>query len=150
MLAPRLADAEFLDLYAGAGTIGLEAYSQGCRRVVLVESDRRVADVLRENCLRLDPAGGAVRVLQAPALDAAVRLGQSGERFDLVFLDPPYGGEALAGWDRTGRLAELLRPGGWLILQHGTRDPAPETWSGCRRVRERAYGRTWFTFFEKE
>jgi 16S rRNA (guanine(966)-N(2))-methyltransferase RsmD len=149
ILAARLFEAEFLDLYAGVGTMGLEAYSQGCRRVVLVESERVIVPLLKENCRRLDPTGIALRVQAVSAPAAAARMRQAGERFDLIFLDPPYGGEALGAWEHDGLLAALLQPRGLLILQHGLRDAVPDPWSGLRRVREKTYGKTRFSFFER-
>jgi 16S rRNA (guanine966-N2)-methyltransferase len=149
VLAPRLAGASFLDLYAGAGSVGLEAYSRGCRRVVLVEADRNIAPVLKRNAALLDPTGAEAVVLAADAATAVGKLMARDERFDLIFLDPPYRQEALAVWAVSPELWSLLAPDGWLICQHERRAPLPEEFAGCRRVKEKEYGRTMLTFYER-
>jgi 16S rRNA (guanine966-N2)-methyltransferase len=149
VLAPRLADARFLDLYAGAGSVGLEAYSQGCRRVVLVESDRQISPVLARNAALLDPAGAEVEVLATDAASAVRKLKARDERFDLIFLDPPYREEALAAWAVSPDLTDLLAADGWLICQHERRAPLPEEFAGCRRLKEKEYGRTVLTFYAR-
>jgi 16S rRNA (guanine966-N2)-methyltransferase len=99
-----------LDLYAGSGVLGLEAASRGAVRVVSVERDRRVAEALRGTATRL----GAEQVTVVCA-EARAWLGGSAERFDLVFVDPPY-----AGGELRRVLPEAARhvsPGGWLYAE---------------------------------
>lgn len=150
VLAPRLDGTSFLDLYAGAGSVGLEAFSRGCRRVVLVESDPRVLPVLRQNAALLDPPGRDLLVLSGDAAAAASRLTERGERFEHVFLDPPYQGTELAAWADATTLLPLLAPDGWLICQQDRRDPVRETYGGCRRVKVKEYGRTVLVFYSAE
>ena len=147
VLAPRMFASRFLDLYAGAGSVGLEAYSQGSQRVVLVESDRRILAILRQNALALDPTGQEVQVLPADAATAVRQLEARGERFEFIYLDPPYRSGVFAAWAGTADWAHLLAPHGWVICQHERRDPLPATWAGCRLVREKAYGRTALAFY---
>ena len=101
--APPLAGAHFLDLFAGTGAIGLEAWSRGAAEVLMVEEDPPALDLIRANLARLGHPPG-VRLL---ALDAT-RLGPAAQTFDLVFLDPPYR-SGLAAPALTGLVA-----GGWL------------------------------------
>ena len=81
-------DAIVLDLFAGVGTIGLEAVSRGAREVVMVERDRKIAAMLRFNVEELGCGDRAV-VVEADALGPAA-LAQAPRACDLVFLDPPY------------------------------------------------------------
>jgi 16S rRNA (guanine966-N2)-methyltransferase len=100
-----------LDLFAGAGTLGLEAGSRGARRVVMVESDpvavKSIAQVIDK--LR---AADRVQVVRARAQDWLVR---SQEEFDLVFLDPPFG-QGLIETIMQPVLAHL-KPGGMVYLE---------------------------------
>ena len=148
LLAPVPAHGAFLDLYAGAGSVGLEAYSQGSARVVLVESDPAVGRVLRQNLLRLDPEEQYLELLPRDAHHAVRDLLGQNRKFDVIFLDPPYGPGSIAAWSRAGTLDRLLTPQGFLILQHSRRDSVPESWAGCRRVKERVYGDTSLSFFQ--
>ncbi|MDD5240334.1 MAG: 16S rRNA (guanine(966)-N(2))-methyltransferase RsmD [Sulfuricella sp.] len=74
-----------LDLFAGSGAMGFEALSRGARRVVMVEQDAKVALQLRENATRL----GAAK-LDVITADAMGFLRRQNERFDVIFLDPPF------------------------------------------------------------
>lgn len=78
--------AHCLDLYAGTGALGLEAASRGAASVVLVEQDRVLADQLAENLNKLD--AGEVTLERT---EARHWLQHCTQKFDLVFLDPPFG-----------------------------------------------------------
>ena len=86
-LQPIISGARCLDLYAGTGILGLEAISRGAETAVLIELDTALVAQIRRNIETLD-AGAAVHVEQA---DAQKWLHQNTGRFDLVFLDPPFG-----------------------------------------------------------
>lgn len=85
-LAPILPGARCLDLFAGTGVLGFEAASRGASRVVLVEHDARVAEHLRREAATLGAEQVQVVCADAPSWLIAAR-----ERFDVLFVDPPYG-----------------------------------------------------------
>ena len=94
VLAPRIAGAQFLDLYAGSGAVGIEALSRGAGRVVFVERAHGPLKVLRANLSHLGLKEGAE--VYAGVVSAFLRSGAGGG-FDVVFLDPPYDAEAEYG-----------------------------------------------------
>jgi 16S rRNA (guanine966-N2)-methyltransferase len=145
-LMPSLPGARFLDLFAGAGGVGLEALSRGAERAVLVERDADAAAALRRNVTALRVARQTL-VLPMDAARALNRLAATGERFDLVFLDPPYG---------TGLVEDtLLRLGTGAVItldtivvaQHFTKHAPPERIGGLAAYRARRFGETTLTFF---
>lgn len=140
ILGERIAGARVLDLYAGTGAVGIEAVSRGARSAVLVETD---AAPLRRTVERLG-AGNEVEILDAAAGAALAALDRRGDRFDLVFADPPYA--ASTDPAELDRCARLLAPGGLLVLQQDARRAEP---SGPRieRLDRRSYGRNVFLFF---
>jgi 16S rRNA (guanine966-N2)-methyltransferase len=140
ILAERVPDAQVLDLYAGSGAIGIEALSRGAAHCDFVEHDRRALAAMREN---LDRAGVAdqASVHQADALRYLDRL--VGDRFDLVFLDPPYAGHAILA--PLERVVARLAPGATVVVKHHWRTPIPEP-TGLARWRERRFGETALTF----
>jgi 16S rRNA (guanine(966)-N(2))-methyltransferase RsmD len=145
-LAPRLDGARLLDLFAGAGGVGLEALSRGAAHVTFVEQDPRAVAALRENVDTLG-VGPLARVRRADVLREIPALYRAGERFDLVFLDPPYDAglveqtlEALGG-------GGLLMAEAWVIAQHFTkRAPATEV-GKLAAFRTRRFGETTLTFY---
>jgi 16S rRNA (guanine966-N2)-methyltransferase len=102
-LMPVIDGARCLDLYAGTGALGIEAISRGAGACTFVESDRALARELRENLARLKVDNA--RVVEG---DALATLTGRAEPFDVVFLDPPFGGDL---WDAS---AERLESRGWL------------------------------------
>jgi 16S rRNA (guanine966-N2)-methyltransferase len=81
-------DARVLDLFAGVGTLGLEAVSRGASQVVLIERDRTIASHLQRNIVNLRCAERAVAI-QADAL-GPIAIERAPAPVDIVFLDPPY------------------------------------------------------------
>lgn len=85
-LAPHLHGARCLDLFAGSGALGLEALSRGAEEVVLVDSDAQVIAQLQQHCTTLKAENA--RVYRADALQWLRT--QEANKFDVVFLDPPF------------------------------------------------------------
>ncbi|HMS80288.1 MAG TPA: 16S rRNA (guanine(966)-N(2))-methyltransferase RsmD [Burkholderiaceae bacterium] len=109
-LGQRLDGWRCLDLYAGTGALGLEAASRGAAKVVLVEREPRAVQALRDAQARLK--ADRVEIVQA---DATAWLGSARDRFDLVFLDPPFGGDALGRV--LPRVVERVEPGGFVYVE---------------------------------
>ena len=98
-LGQRLDGLACLDLFAGSGALGFEALSRGARRVVMVERDRAVAAALRASAKELGASGADI-----VEGDSLKYLERSAERFDVVFLDPPFASDLAA------RALEALPP----------------------------------------
>lgn len=143
ILAPRVAGARVLDVFAGTGAVGLESLSRGAASVVFVESDRRAVTLIEENTSLC-----GVRDRCAIIRDTAERALQkpiAGDPFDLIILDPPYEFEPLA---RVLNAAGThLAPGGLLVLEHARRTPVPAA-DGIRGVRTVQSGDSALSFFE--
>lgn len=108
-LAARVADARFLDLFAGSGAYGLEAFSRGAAGGVFVEKDARTAAFIRQNLAAvgksMDRATDTMQVVTADATHV-----MPGEVPDLVFIDPPYEIIPVVAPKVFARLDELLAP----------------------------------------
>jgi 16S rRNA (guanine(966)-N(2))-methyltransferase RsmD len=145
-LMPHLAGARFLDLFAGAGGVGLEAVSRGAGRAVFVESDTAALDALRRNIAALRVQAQA-RAVRGDVVRGLGMLAAQGERFDLVFLDPPYGTGLLEA--TLARLGEgaVTAPSAIVIAQHFTKQPPPDAVGILGAFRARRFGETTLTFF---
>jgi 16S rRNA (guanine966-N2)-methyltransferase len=145
-LAPRLAGARLLDVFAGAGGVGLEALSRGAAHVTFVERDRRALGALRDNIAALGVRARA-RVLGEDAVRALDRLARAGALFDLAFLDPPYERDlADPVLERLGS-GRLIVVGGLVVVQHLTKRPPAAAAGALRAFRTRRFGETTLTFF---
>ena len=147
MLAPRLPGRRFLDLYAGSGAVGLDAWSRGAGFVCWVESSRRVRAVLEENVRGLCDSRARVVGAEAVAF-LKKRLVEPG--FDIIFCDPPYEQVRRECVRRelfsALREAGALQPGGLVVVEQDAGGDAgqPEGW---QLVNDRVYGQTRLQFF---
>ena len=148
VLAPRIAGARFLDLYAGSGAVGIEALSRGAAEVVFVERAAPALKMLRANLDRLGLAPGFGSCREAwPDFCATA---EAAGKFDLVFLDPPY--DAAAGiCDGAGCLggtaAGLLAEGALVIAEHRRKEKLEERYGGLGRTRLLEQGDAALSFY---
>jgi 16S rRNA (guanine(966)-N(2))-methyltransferase RsmD len=150
ILAPRVADAAFLDLYAGFGTVGLEALSRGAARAVFVERSRKCCQLIAEN-LQLTGLHEGGEVVCADVRRALPRLQQEGESFDVIFADPPYQTAQVVdclAW--LGQQPGLLRVGGLVIVQHHVREELAAAGGPLARRRTRRVGDTQLSFYARD
>jgi 16S rRNA (guanine(966)-N(2))-methyltransferase RsmD len=147
-LMPWLPDARVLDLYAGAGGVGLEALSRGAAHVTFVERDPQAVRAIETNvrALGVGPRARIVREDVGRAVDA---LAAAGQRFTIIFLDPPYDEPADPVLDRIARAA-LLEPDGIVIAQHLTKRPPGAAFGPLGATRTRRFGETTLTFFRAQ
>jgi len=131
--------AAVLDLYAGSGAVGLEALSRGAADVVLVESDSRAAQVIRQN---IEAVGLPGARLVNDKVERVVSRHPDGRPRDFVFADPPY----VVSDDELRRVLAALLERDWLIpgalvaLERATRSGPPSWPAGYEHDRSRRYG----------
>lgn len=141
---PRLPGARVLDLFAGSGAVGIEAVSRGAISTCLVESNPRVLEQLRENCLLLSHERSAVLAMDLPSGLSVQPILLKGE-FDLIFADPPY------DFDAFEALATSVRPflasGGEAVFEHSIRKQLATDLGGMSQTDQRHYGDTALSFY---
>ena len=135
-----LSGLRFLDLYAGSGAVGLEAWSRGAGVVTLVEQDRRTASMISANAR--DLGFNKAHVVTAPVAGALAR--SPAAPYDVAFLDPPY---AQPEDDLAADLIALvdqdwLVPGAMVVVERGSRGGEPAWPDGFGESREKKYGET--------
>jgi 16S rRNA (guanine966-N2)-methyltransferase len=140
-----------LDLFAGAGTLGLEALSRGAEAAVLIESSKVAARVLRDNVAALG-LGDRATVVCDDAIRALGRL-PAGARFRWVFLDPPYrtdlAARALAVLDAEAGSDRLLERDAVVVVEHDRRNPCDLPRECLVRTDRRRYGDTEVSFYRR-
>jgi 16S rRNA (guanine(966)-N(2))-methyltransferase RsmD len=148
-LMPFLGAGPFLDLFAGAGGVGIEALSRGAPAATFVEQDAAALRALRDNVERLGLRERA-RVVRGDAARAVGDLTASGERFAVVFLDPPYDFPRAASALEAVATGPVLLDGAVVVLQHGTKTPPPPSIGALSLWKARRFGETTLTFFRRD
>ena len=150
-----LSEAVVVDLYAGTGTVGLEAVSRGASVCCFAERDRRVIERLRRN---IADCGVDDRcVIWAGTIEANLPgwLASLGRPVDLAFVDPPFPAARQWDWDKVTRqifdpLAGSLASDGLVVLRVPLKVDAPESLGPLRRRRAREYGGMKVLFYALE
>ncbi len=148
MLAPEIPGCRFLDAFAGGGGVGLEALSRGAARVVLVDKSAAAVAAARANAEALAAAGGEALVFRQDARTALLAFADQGQRFDVVFLDPPYASDlylpllTLAG-------ERLLAAGGVAVAEHFHKRELPERIGVLARTRVARVGDHRLSFYRR-
>jgi 16S rRNA (guanine(966)-N(2))-methyltransferase RsmD len=152
VLAPRIAGARFLDLYAGSGAVGIEALSRGAAHVTFVERAPTALKVLRQNLERMGitaafeiHAGGVAGYLRS-----ASSAGPKREPYTVLFLDPPY--EAAEEYEVTlgllgGAAAAVLASGAIVVAEHRRKDKLEERYGALERTRVLEQGDAALSFY---
>lgn len=155
ILRPWLAGAKFLDLYAGTGSVGLEALSRGAESVFFVDHDKRCLAVIEENLKTLGASGKGRTSFGDILQDLSwipFRAGVSA--FDIVFLGPPYRDEEdhplQYSTPSLARVIEagLTAPRALVIVQHHVKEEV-QVPAGWERYRREKYGDTFVDFHRR-
>lgn len=119
VIAGYVTGSDVLDIYAGTGSLGIEALSRGAAKAIFIENNRQIREVLARN---LDASGFAnlSEVIGTPAENALKWLGNQARKFDLIFADPPYRQNLSLATVKSVNANQLLARGGWLIVEHGS------------------------------
>ena len=150
VVAPRIPDSVWLDLFAGSGAVGIEALSRGARSVSFVESSSAAARTIRKNLHTLDIEDG-FEVIEREAATALRMLDAQAVSYDFCFLDPPYRKmgdyEQILGFLSQSR---LITPESHVIAEHDKHfDPGTE-FGSLRRHRVLRQGDAVLSFYGLE
>ena len=142
IISNEITGSDVLDVFAGTGSLGLEAISRGASSAIFIERDRLASKILAEN----------IETLGVKDLTVSVQIGVStwidknkDKLFDLIFVDPPYNDMQFSV---ISRLGESLKPNGMMILSHPSRVEVP-LFQGLKIVDNRSYGTASLTFYNK-
>jgi 16S rRNA (guanine966-N2)-methyltransferase len=149
VVAPRVPESVWLDLFAGSGAVGIEALSRGARSVSFVESSSAAARVIRKNLHSLEIEEG-FEVIEREAATALRMLDSQAVTYDFCFLDPPY--RKMGDYEQVlGFLSQsrLLNAGGQVIAEHDKHfDPGNE-FGSLRRHRTLRQGDAVLSFYRR-
>ena len=165
MLREQVIDANFLDLCAGTGNMGIEALSRGAKHVTFLERDPRCIQIIEQNLricgLATEPRAArkptdTIYLLRRDAVKGITYLQKRAAVFEVIYFDPPYATGLQGGSELyTACLAvlaenSLLRTSGTLLVEHARQFVIPDTVGSLTRSRQANYGDTVVSCYEKE
>jgi 16S rRNA (guanine(966)-N(2))-methyltransferase RsmD len=146
ILPHDLSGRKVLDLFAGTGNLSIEALSRGAEEAVLVDVSRDATHVIEENVRGLGLTERS-RVLTAPVFKSVRMLSRREEKFDLIFLDPPYDKELVGETLKAIAAEGLLAESGVVVAEHSVREKIEERYGALVLSDQRRYGDTMLSFF---
>jgi len=149
ILRGELEGSSFLDLYAGTGTMGIEAASRGAGRVIFVESVRSRAEAIQQTVDKIGLAGGS-EIHCEKAEMFLKQASRSGKQYDIIFADPPYASEEvekiLSLIDEYG----ILDIQGVVLFEHAKKKKVFEKIGTLMLKKQYRYGDTMLALYRKE
>lgn len=145
ILTPYIAGSDVLDLFSGTGALAIEALSRGANSAVIVEADRKTCVIIKENLMhtRLNEKA---RICCRKAAAAIKELGQKGERFDIIFMDPPYLKNFIQETLQLLLENDIITKEGIVVIEHHRDEPVPNRMGSFEKVRCEEYSETCATF----
>lgn len=145
-LGPAVEGARVLDLFAGTGAFGFEALSRGADYVVFVDSDIRAVQNIRKTAGDLGVTD-QVKVLNLSAQNALKKLPESGAKFGIIFIDPPYETNLREKTMSDPAFKESMDSDCTVILERAFSAPCLQRWEFLRQIVSKRYGGTVIEFF---
>lgn len=146
IIAPDLPGARVLDLYAGAGALGLEAISRGASYATFVERGRSAANAIANNLDQLGITEQA-EILKCEVIPALHQLAQRGEQFQIILLDPPYRTDLHATILRQIDGTSVLAEDGFVIIEHHHKLALADVVGSLQKGRAVRAGESCLTFY---
>lgn len=147
IINPYVLEAKVLDLFAGTGSLGIECLSRGASECVFVDVSKESLNIVRSN-IKKARVENESKILNLDFKDAIKRL--SGQKFDIIFMDPPYYKDmfinALQGVDN----ANLLSENGIIMIEHDSKDSFSQNIGNLVPFKSKKYGKTTLTFYKLE
>lgn len=148
ILRSSITDSAFVDLYAGTGTVGLEALSRGAAVVCLVEEDikrfRAIAD-----CIRVLGVSDRAHAINDKARNFIRKSFLSGDSFDIIFADPPYASGDISEFLSDLDEYQVVKDGGCVIIEHSSKLSFSEDTRTLMHIKDYRYGDTMLTLFRR-
>ncbi len=147
ILRPRIADIKILDMFAGTGSVGIEALSQGAAHCTFLDLEAKAIAIIKKNLEVTELSGQAL----VKNIDAFRFLKHATDSYDLIYVAPPQYKDL---WTQAiymlAERPDLLNEGGLIIAQIDPKEYEALELSGIKEVRQNKYGSTLLVFFERQ
>ena len=145
IIGTKIVGTHVLDLFAGTGNLGLEAWSRGAEKVVFIDESQASLQLVRSNIAKAK-AEKETTVIKGNAVKAIADLAARGERFDFIFCDPPYNKGLPAQIIEQVAKYDIVISGGYLIVEHSQHESLSELPLKLEIIRSEKYGETLISF----
>ena len=147
IISADLYDCRFLDLFSGSGAIGTEALSRGAECAVMVDADFKSINIINDN-VKAARVQDRAEVIKGDVVSAIKKLGLRGDKFDIIFMDPPYNKGLVQTTVQAIANADILCDDGFIIAEQSQEDDLPDI-NGLDIFRVKDYKVTKMTFLQK-
>lgn len=148
IIAGYLEDALVLDIYAGTGSLGIEALSRGAKEAVFVDQSRECAGIIRDNLVHTKLLEKS-QIINSDVRSAVLKLSDAGRKFDLIFMDPPYRKNFVEETLNYLANSDIIIDNGLIVAEHEETDKVPEQVGEIKLFRSQKYGKTILSFYNK-
>ena len=134
-----------LDLYAGTGALGIEALSRDAEWVDFVEKEPRCCAIIKKNLQKV----GFSQKAHVYCCSAAKALTFLKDKYDIVFMDPPYSDPAINEMATQLAISAIVDRESLVVISHASRVPLQDSYDGLARIKEKRYGDTCISIYHK-
>lgn len=149
IITSYIENSKVLDLFSGTGNLGIEAVSRGASYAYLIEKNRKRYNIIKEN-IDKTKLNDKIEIIIKDANFALKRFAESNNKFDIIFMDPPYLKNYIIPCLEIIVEGDLLHDDGIIIVEHDIKDKIPDQINNLVRFREKKYGSTMISFYRKE
>lgn len=146
IIAPFIEGAKVLDLFSGTGSLAIEAISRGAEKAVLVDRNPDCLKIIERN-IKVTHFEDSTKVLNLDYIDALNKLSAGNDKFDLIFLDPPYSKGLIDASLKLLDKYKLIVEDGLIVAEKDIEDNVPENVGLIKLVRKQKYGNTELCFY---
>ena len=153
-IGPNLAGLNFLDLFAGSGSMGIEALSRGAEKVVFVEHNSQAQSLITQNLEKCRMTVGNQKerweLIKLDTLKSLSALEGKGSVFDFIYLDPPFGENLYQTCLSLLSDSEVLKEEAWVIVEHFHKKKLQQSYGRLKAFKDRRMGDSCLSFFKIE
>lgn len=146
ILRGRLSGSVFADIYAGTGTVGLEALSRGAAKALFVEQRQSLVNLIRDSAKKLGFRENIV-LIKGKAEDFFAKSFRTNQKIDILFIDPPYHSDEIEKVLPAVARGNMLQEGGIVVVEHFFKKKLPGQAGTLHMQRDYRYGDTALTIY---